>query len=299
MTAWRMTPTLGGAIAVLLVTAACGEPVDPATTGGQRLTGTGGVDYLGGQPFSLSPDGRWMLFSTRPATDSVRDSDDLRAILLQKLGTYVLYDLTRLEGTPVVVGQALRDSINENRGVLFDGGCWLPAQVGSVVGLRDTWGNVIATDPRATEPMWTTSEIDRDTYGEHCPSEDRLTGETVTVGPFRIEGTRTSEITIRDAHDAGLVYAVHRTRFPLRTLLVEEARLSPDGRRLAYSVSANFGSFIGHAKVLLISAHAPHDEPALLASAVYALRWSNDGSQLFADVPFEGQSAVYRWRVED
>ncbi len=80
------------------------RPVNPDETGGELLPDTEGYDYLGGNPFSLSPDGRWLLFSRSVDLAPLPASSGLEEIMLRDLSAYVLYDLALHQGTRVALG---------------------------------------------------------------------------------------------------------------------------------------------------------------------------------------------------
>ncbi|MDH3271232.1 MAG: hypothetical protein OEN56_07870 [Gemmatimonadota bacterium] len=292
--------TRGRPLASCLVTAATaisacgGGPTDPGSTGGELLRGSEGVDYLGGRPFSFSPEGRWMVFSTRPPGEE----GFLEAYTIPKLETYVRYDTRTLEGTKVEVSEELRDSLGPDASMLFDGGCWIPVDGGWRVVLRDAFSRALGFDPEAPGPEWRTVEVDRSTLAERCPFEDPLTGGSVTLGRFRVDGGNSKHITIVDSRAPDRVLASHRTRAPGRTLLLGEARPSPDGRRLAYTVSPNFGTFVGRARMYVVSVEESGGAPQALASSVFALRWADAGEGLYAHVRAGGVDAIYRWRIE-
>ncbi len=281
---------------LLLVVASCGPgPLDPGTTGGQLLPGTEGLDYLGGHPFSISPDGRWLLFS-KPIVDAADGAEDLESFTLRQLQTFVLYDVTLLEGTPVGLSAGARELVASGAAVFPDGGCWIPD--GGRVVVHNEFGRYLGIDPAADQPEWQAIESEPFAYRGPCSRDDKAWQESETVGPFHIAHARGRLVIIVDAHDPRKVFAMHRApRFPGMKLFIGDVRLSVDGWRLAYTVTPHFGSFAGNSRGFVVSFDAPPDHPMVLGSPVHAIRWAPDGSTIYADVVHDGQSAIYRWRL--
>ncbi|NNG15662.1 MAG: hypothetical protein HKM89_04210 [Gemmatimonadales bacterium] len=291
--------------ALLLVVLSCGPgPLDPRVTGGQLLPGTEGVEYFGGRPFSISPDGRWLLFAKALADEAADAPDDLESLMLRQLQAFVLYDLDELEGTPVALSAGTRELVASGSAFLPDGGCWIPddgetrgGQRGRVV-ITDEFGRYVGVDPDAAQPAWEVIESEPFAYGEYCPREDNARSEPETVGPFQIAHAGGRLVIIVDARDPHKVFAMHRApKFPGMRLMLGDVQLTEDGWRLAYTVTPNFGSFVGNARGFVVSYGAPPERPTVLAAPIHALRWAPDGSTVYADVEHEGQTAIYRWRL--
>ena len=289
---------------LLLLGTSCGPgPLDPRSTGGQLLPGTEGVNYLGGKPFSVSPDGRWILLSREGPADARADgtggfSGDLESLVLRELQAFVLYDLEELQGTSIELSPEAREFVMRGSAILPDGGCWIPGD-GRVV-VPDDCGRYLGVDPSAEQPEWEVIESEPFAYGEHCPRprEDGRRVEPETVGPFQIAHAGGRLVIIVDADDPHRVFATHRApKFPGMGLILGDIHLTNDGWRLAYTVMPHLGSFTGHARGFVVSYDAPPERPTVLASPVHALRWGPDGSTVYADVEHEGQAAIYRWRL--
>jgi hypothetical protein len=286
-------PVVGAALLLFSVTSCGPGPLDPGVTGGQLLPGTEGVDYLGGRPFSLSPDGRWMLFSKPPAADA---PSDLESLMLRQLHAFVLYDLDELKGTPVELSDGAREFVASGAAMLPGEGCWIPNDDRVVI--SNEFGRYLGVDPDAARPAWEVIESEPFAYGEYCPGEDNTQMEPETLGPFQIAHARGRMVIIVDAHDPHKVFAMHQApKFPGMGLLLGDVRLTHDGWRMVYTITPNFGSFVGNARGFVVSYDAPPEHPMILASPVHALRWSPDGSTVYADVEHEGQAAIYRWRL--
>jgi len=287
----RMT----GTAMLLLLVASCGPgPLDPRTTGGQLLPGTEGVEYLGGRPFSVSPDGRWMLFS-KPLAEAADAAGDLEAFTLRQLEAFVLYDLNQLEGTPVGLSAGAREFVASGAAVLPDGGCWMPD--GRVV-VRNEFGRYLGIDPAADRPEWQVIESEPFADRGHCSREDRTWQESESVGPFRIVHARGRVVIIVDANDPHTLFAMHRApKFPGMGIFVDDVHLSLDGWRLAYTITPHLGSFAGSSRGFVVSYDAPPNHPMVLGSPVHAMQWAPDGSTIYADIVHDGQTAIYRWRL--
>jgi hypothetical protein len=289
---------VGAALLLLLLSVtSCGPgPLDPSETGGQLLPGTEGVDYLGGRPFSVSPDGQWMLFSKPPADDVADAPSDLESQMLRQFQAFVLYDLEALEGTPVELSNGAQEFVASGSTLLPDGGCWIPND-GRVV-ISNEFGRYLGVDPDAARPAWEVIESEPFAYGEYCPHEDTTRLEPETIGPFRIAHAGGRMVVIVDAHDPHKAFAMHRApKFPGMSLMLGDVHLTHDGWRMAYTITPNLGSFVGNARGFVVSYDAPPEHPMILASPVHALGWSPDGSTVYADVEHEGQTAIYRWRL--
>ncbi|MDH3214520.1 MAG: hypothetical protein OEM05_18745 [Myxococcales bacterium] len=282
---------------LLLVGASCGPgPLDPRATGGQLLPGTEGVDYLGGRPFSISPDGQWMLFSKLVADDAADALDDLESLTLRQLQAFVLYDLGELKGTPLELSAGAREFAASGAALLPDGGCWIPDD-GRVV-VRGEFGRYLGVDPNSDRPVWEVIESEPFAYEEYCPREVNQRVEPATLGPFQIAHAGDRLVIIVDAHDPHKIFAMHRApKFPGMGLLLGDVHLTHDGWRLAYTITPHFGSFVANARGFVVSYDAPPERPMVLGSPVYAIQWGPDGSTVFADVEHERQAAIYRWRL--
>jgi len=293
----RSTPSICAAAVVVCAVASCGPgPLDPTTTGGQLLPGTQGVEYLGGRPFSISPDGRWMLFSKLPDDARPAGSEDLEQLTLRQLESFVLYDLEQREGTPVGVSDGVRDLAAAGGAVLVDGGCWVPDEDAVVVG--NEFGRYLGVRPIVPQPRWEAIASEPFAFRDRCRHEDGSRPEPGTVGPFHIAHAGGRLIIIVAADDPHRVFAVHRApRFPGMGVHLGNLRLTADGWRLAYTVTPHLGSFVGNARGFVVSYDAPPERPTVLGSPVHAIEWGPDGSTVYADVERNGQPGIYRWRL--
>jgi hypothetical protein len=236
-----------------------------------------------------------MLFA-KPIADAADGADELEAFTLRQLEAFVLYDLSRLEGTPVGLSAGAREFVASGAAVFPDAGCWIPDD-GRVV-VHNEFGRYLGIDPTAEQREWRAIESEPFAYRRHCPRETKLWQEPETVGPFAIAHARGRLIIIVDAHDPGKVFAMHRApRFPGMRLFIGNVHLSVDDWRLAYTITPHFGSFVGNSRGFVVSYDAPPNHPMVLASPVHALRWSPDGSTIYADVVHDRQPAIYRWRL--
>lgn len=283
------------ALAVAAIVGGCGPgPLDPTDTGGELLTGTDNVAYLGGRPFSLSPDHRRLVFSVEDPSDSQTAGDHV-AFQLARLAAYVSYDLMDGSRTSVSVEDDVADLLRGGGGVLLGSGCWISGEGGRRVLLRDSFGRAIGFDPAAGSPAWEVVEIDRDELRAACPPQDPVAAPSEVIGPFRIEGVGSRRVRIVAADDPSTVYATHSAGAMSTELLVGHIRLSDDGRRLAYTITPALGSFVSNARAFMVDAGDPSASPEPLASPVYALEWAPDDPALYAVVERDGTTAIHRW----
>lgn len=290
-----IAPLLAATLAVTM--GGCGPgPLDPARSGGDLLTGTEEVTYLGGRSFSISPDHRWLVFASEVAADSTGAGDHV-AFQLARLEAYVSYGLTDRTGRSVSVGDGVEELVRSGGGMLLGGGCWISREGGPRVLLRDSFGRAIGFDPVAGAPVWEVVDIDRDALRAACPLEDATDVPSEPIGPFRIDGAGSSTARIVDADDASRVYATHSAGVMSTGLLVGHVRLSADGRRLAYTITPTLGSFVSNARAFMVDADEASGSPTALAAPVYGLRWAPDGSALYAVVDVDGTRAVHRWAM--
>lgn len=278
-----------------VIVGACGPgPLDPSSSGGELLTGTEDVAYLGGRPFSISPDRRWLVFSAEVPSDS-QPVEDHVAFQLARLDEYVSYDLRDGTSTSVSVGDDVGELLRSGGGVLLGGGCWVSGDGGHRVLLRDSFAGAIGFDPAAESPTWEVVEIDRDELRTLCPAEGPVTVPSEVVGPFRIEGAGSRGVRIVAADDPSTVYAMHSAGALSTELLVGHVRLSDDGRRLAYTITPALGSFVSNARAFLVDVDDASDSAIPLAAPVYALEWAPDAPTLYAVVDRDGTMGIYRW----
>lgn len=286
-----------GALALPVLLAVCGpDALDPAETGGRLLPGTGNLAYSSGHPMSISPDHRWLLFA-REATEEPASSD-AAPHSIEPLGAYVLYDLSTERGIGIAVSEEVAELVASGRSmVLPDGGCWQETGSGLRVLLRGSVGTAFAVDPLDDAPTWQVIEVDRETMQDACPISGASRRPVNRVGRFEIEGRDTRSVQIRSATNPATIFARHSSA-PISTgLQVDHVRLSPDGRRLAYSINNALGSFVSNSVLFVVAGDASSGSAASLASPVYAVDWAPDGSTLYAVVRVERTLAIYRWTM--
>lgn len=271
----------------------------PGQTGGELLPSTEGYDYLGGYPFSVSPDGRWLLFSRSSDLEPVVGSD-LEATTLRSLSAYVLYDLSRAEGIRVGLSAQMPEFVRRIEGAFVpDGGCWIPHADGWRPALDGAGGQYLSADPTATSPEWVLIDSEPYAYGEYCPAANNLMSPQ-TLGRFRIVEVQGRRVRIVDAEDSEIVLASHRApMFPGTDIVMSRPRLSPSGDRLGYATTSVFGSLARPSRAFVLSSTAPGVGPVPLASSVEAIRWGGDDSTIYAGVRGDGIRGIYRWRLPD
>jgi hypothetical protein len=161
--------------------------------------------------------------------------------------------------------------------------------------LRDAFGRAIGFDPAVDVPAWGIEDIDREELRAACPLEDAIDVSSDSIGAFRIEGAGSRRVRVVATSDASTVYATHSAPLTATGLLVGHVRLSPDGRRLAYTITPTLGGLVSIDRAYRVDADEASGSPTSLAAPVRALRWAPDGSALYAAVEGDGTTAVYRW----
>lgn len=287
-----------GVIVMLLSLWSCGPGrLDPEQSGGELLSGTEGVDYLGGRSFSVSLDGRWLLFSQDTVSGPPNPSSGLGELALRQLEAYELYDLAGHRPVPVGVGDGARDFVMAGESLLAQGGCWAPHERSSLAVVQDAYGRYLGVDPLAAHPEWIVIEGDPFAFREYCTQEELLWSAAGTIGRFSIAEFRGSQVTIVDADDSEVVLATHPAPRVLGEVAIGHVRLSPDGRRLSYVISTMVAGFLRATHGFVISRDGEGGEVTILASSVATVRWGPEDSTVYAHVNRDGdrRSAIYRW----
>ena len=270
--------------------------VTPDQTGGELLPETEAYDYLGGYPFSASPDGSWLLFARSEDLEPAPPASDLVAFMLRSLSAYMLYDLSRLEATRVVLGVDVPEFAQRVEGSFVPtGGCWIPKGDGWWAAVS-VFVQYLIADPGAVSPEWVVDDTEPYAYRDYCPLEDNSAIPEL-MGRFRIAEPGGRRISIVDAEDPETVLARHRAPvFPGTDITLGRLRLAPDGTHLAYDAMAAFGTLSRPSTAFVLS-YEVGNGPTALASTVDALRWGADHTTLYAAVRRDGARGIYRWRV--
>lgn len=295
MTIKKRAPTRCALLTSLGGLLSCGPAyVAPEHTGGELLPDTESWDDFGADPFSVSPDGRWLMFVQSEGLEPAPRSD-FGGRMLRYLSAYVVYDLVRLEATRVALGSDVGDTFTRMGGGFLPTGCWIPEAEGwrAAVPLR---GQYLIADPEAERPEWIVADAEPYAFSDLCPLEVPEEAPGV-VGRFRVAESAGKRISIVDAEDTETVLATHRASwFPGMDITLRRLRLAPEGTRLAYDVGSTFGSLGGRSTAFVIS-YDDGNEPVALASSVYGFQWGGDDTTLYAAVAGEGARGLYRWRL--
>lgn len=275
---------------------ACGPgQVAPEETGGELLAGTEAYDFLQSHDFSVSPDGRWLLFARNATPGPPPPGLDLVGHMLRDLSAYLVYDLSRRKATRVVLGPEARDVALRYEFYLPTGGCWVPKGDGwwAAVALP---GQYLIADPDVPNPEWAVDDTEPYGYRDHCPLDIRWAVPEV-LGRFRFAERGGRRISIVDAEDTEVVLARHRAPWlPWTDISLSRIRLAPGGTHVAYAATAAFGSFAGRTTAFVLPSEAGPG-PTALASEVGTVRWGVDDTTLYATVVGERGRGIYRWRV--
>lgn len=309
---WAGGLRVAGWILAALSASACGGATAPGESYGQVLAGTGGVDCGRTEPFSFSPDRRWLAFTVRQ--NSAGKSPPQSQIALADLEsgqTFLPHPdeqaAERIEaGQPPSLG---RLCWAEDSRTLYLAGRTLPAGASAVgrmgsVAVREGWRpqpNWFAVDlPEATTLTATQPADCIETGPRQWRFGSPITEiETITRG-LTVE--KPSDRQVRLVLADGRLLAEHRPRRWLSTQAgILRFTWSPDGQHLAYVVQEGFGTW-GVLSRTFTASSADHASPPrqLMAGPVYALGW-RDNQELYACIrdSEENDTAIYRWRADN
>ncbi|MDX1514095.1 MAG: hypothetical protein R3174_10175 [Gammaproteobacteria bacterium] len=272
-----------------------GGPLDPADAGGVRLEGTSGTDARGGQPFSLSADGRWLSFALEvplPA-DAGDDEAALAAYELKRLAGFRLLGLGHVALVRPEISAEAASHVRAGGYPLPGAGCWAEGRFF----LRTTGRQTLYLDPAETPLAWRLA--DADPGPARCPFPERGGLLPGVHGPVLLIDRGDGSLELQTA-SGGRRLALHEPAWlPGMGIQLSYLSASPDGARVAYGVTDHFGSFVGNTTVYVLDLDGGAGPRALGAPVSY-VQWSPDGRDLYGYVkrPQTGGSdyAIYRWR---
>ena len=289
----RISHLSGCSLATLLLSAACGfMPVSPTSTGAEVLENTQGAVRQQGRAFTISPDGRWLLFSL--GLDMSQEFEDLTEVGRQQLDAHRLYDLWTRQAIPIRRTPEVDEWLELVEVFLPDGGCW--AQAPLRVFVRDPTSGGAEVEPYSEPPTWTLVPARQ----APCRSPDFASVQRDTVlGAFHV-GWEGKDLVIRGRRKPDRIYARYGP-IPLigSRVAVSELALSGDGRALAYAVDRPLGSFVGNDAGFFITEDSDSG-PRSLATPISTLRWGPEG-WLYAQAEVVGGSdpvqGIVRWKL--
>jgi hypothetical protein len=256
----------------------------PGAISTDRLVGTDDVSPIGDQAFSISPDGKWLLYPSS------------RGNILAP--AYVLYNVEKRQATRISLSAKVQALAAQGRGPLGRAGCWEPDSTRVFLpGDRI----LFVADPRPAAPRWDVNEsVSVTEFRRYYDCKGTLPEpgtivRTVTVSP--------REVKIVSATDPGRVFASHRaTRADVDRVLIRFPTVASNRRSLSYVVIEYGGSFlIASTGYVLNLTSAAAQKPLLLADHVLGpVLWSPDAVFAYACTSeSRGAKAIYRWRMID
>lgn len=269
---------------------ACGERVPEQRIALEPLFVSEAVADLGGRPFVVSPDGRFLAFSVAEAPEDAGAS-------LEVLGRR---DLEAVRILDPATGDVRAPSVEPAAADLLEGGhapvptlrCWDPS--GGVLYVGTTGRRWLELDVRGSELGWRLME-----QGRPSPtcSFREVARTPYQTGDFEIAATDGGGLRVDHSPDGRTLF---QSEPPLlREHLLRHATAAPGGRRLVLLFSSALGSFTGPDRSLLLTLGPSGDvqlrelEPALLFAA-----WGPDGDVLYGygRLPDRPHSGVLRAR---
>lgn len=285
---------IAASVAAGLFGASCGFwPVSPTSTGGEVLKNTEGAMGFRSRAFTLSPDGRWLLFSLKPDRPTEYRGD--HELAGQQLDAHRIYDLRTQQAfgvrrTPEV------DEWLKRTGVFFTNiGCWAEQPLRVYI-----WGGRsggVEVEPGSESPTWRL--VPADQVPCQWPRESHTPQQDTVLGEFRI-GWEEKVLVIREREEGGRVYARYDP-IPLigSRVRIDGLALSDDGRSLAYVVDKPTGSFVGKQMGFFVSADSD-SPPHKLAGRISDIQWGKGGwlyGNVMVDSGPEKAWAIARWKL--
>ena len=285
-------------LASVATMAGCVDGRSPDVTGGQLVAGTEELDYLGGSSFSLSPDGRWLLFARDTVSEPLGWEATLQDFFRRTYESYVLLDLE--------TGDTVRFGLAEDVVALLDrevsihrrGGCWVPTADGWQGSLGMAIDGHLGFVPGAGEALWRILPADDDVVRASCGVIVPHVSRPVRIGDFLIEEVFGERVRIVDAADPDRVLADHRATRLIGHVAISDVHLSPDGTRLAYVVHTESFGFARDSQGYVLEVTPEGPRTHFLSPRLSAPRWAADGTALFANAwDANGRPAVFRWSM--
>jgi hypothetical protein len=278
--------------------AGCVDERSPEVTGGRLVTGTEGLDYLGGLSFSLSPDGRWVLFARDTILEPPEWDATFEEMARRTLEAYVILDLEGGEAARLQVGEDVTAFHEREVSVHHRGGCWVPSGQGWQASLGWAIGGHLGFDPSVKGPRWRILPGDRDLVRESCGYDDRYVSGPVRVGPFLIAEHRGGRVLIVDADRPERVVAEHRAPLVAGGVSISDITLSPDGTRISYIVNTESFGFARNSEGYVLGSIGEEPQLHFLSPHVSTMRWAPDNVSLLANARgADGRTGIFRWSL--
>lgn len=269
--------------AVLLIIVGVGYFVWEIFLGGAKtldpelLVGTNDILVSGEQNFSLSPDGKWLFYSS------------MYGNAFEPI--YILYDIERREKQIIGLSPRTQELASEGRGPL-QLGCW--DQGGFQFFLPGDERVLFRLDIRAENLQLEALEsVQRDEYFRYYECPDFFHAEQV------VQTNQISPKEIRLMQNS-IVLATHKAkRIGVDRIDFQYPTISLDREIFAYVIYEYRGSFVASSRGYLLVLETGELEE--LADPVFGpMRWSPDSSFVYASArEFRGDAAIYRWRIPE
>ncbi|MDX1592863.1 MAG: hypothetical protein R3298_01355 [Gammaproteobacteria bacterium] len=278
------------ACAALLAACASEEP-DVVERGAVEIPGTLGADYLGSRPFSLAPGGARLVYAVTPVSGT--DDPDPERLDLELLRSFRILDLeTGTRDALPPAGKTAREALVKY-GLLHEAPCWLAD--GESLLFRTAFPAFLRVDTGREEDAWQLLRERPPGYDPECHAPREPLVASRVIGPFRVERPNGTGLRVT-------LSGASRTLLDLPPgglgdqITVAEARLAPDGTRLALVYAEGTGSFTGPSSGVVLSAGPGPMEPVRLGRGVLTLRWRDERQLIgYARPSGRREYALFAW----
>jgi len=302
-----------GIAGVLLLLSACGETIDPRTTGAEQLVTVAGLRCEGARPFAFSPDGRWLVFSRLEHIEGSHLPLEHLALLELPDGRVIWPERPGQPGGFSALGGGPRpeQACWSDDGVVYfhrspppkpDG----PQRAGRVAAYVPGAGNesraasgwrILLEEPARLQSASRPNDCQRSRNNQwrfESPERAEIAPERRIVSAH----PKGRDSIVLHSSD-GRLLARHETQAVTSDQIVLAAYAwAPDGRRLAYLISESAGSFSRPGQAWLRDLE--QQTPSPLGTGMYSLQWRDDRT-LFGCGRIGGQReiSIVRWRFPE
>jgi hypothetical protein len=239
------------------------------------------VDYMGGRPFVISPDGLHLAFSLT-GDDSSLDAS-MAEVGVRELEAVRILDLPGGPPRAPVVGPTARRLLDDGHIPVPTLRCW--GREGAILRMPTTARGWFELDVRGAELAWRSASNGGPPSG--CPDRAPIR-PPLLVGDFEVTETGGGGLRVEHLPERRFVW---ESNAPLiRRHLLQGVALSPEGGRLIVSYSPALGSFSGPRRSVLVTDEASRGvEVRVLQPAVLFAAWHPDGTEVFGYAPVAGE----------
>jgi hypothetical protein len=239
------------------------------------------VDYMGGRPFVISPDGLHLAFSLSGDDPSLDAS--MAEIGVRELEAVRILDLPGGRPRAPAVGPTARRLLDDGHAPVPTLRCW--GREGAILFMPTTALGWFELDVRRSELAWRSASNGGPSSG--CPDSAPIR-PPLLIGDFEVTATSGGGLRLERLPERRIVW---ESNAPLiRRHRLQGVALSPGGRRLIVLYSLALGSFSGPRRSVLVTDEAsPGVEVRVLQPALLFAAWHPDGSEVFGYGPVAGQ----------